>query len=85
MMTVQVNNMNYRYSSGEMTGAQVFYQARITNENQEFSGTGNVDISKEEYETNFRLSDLQELIKQKIVADIQNTGEEETPTEEPTE
>lgn len=72
MMNVQINNINIRYQEGEVSGAQVYFTG--TSEDRSISLNGYVPLTTQEF--NLNLSELQALVKAKIVDRLQDSPDE---------
>jgi hypothetical protein len=69
MIDVQINNINIRYEGGQVSGAQIYFNG--SNEDHSISLSGYVPLTAEEF--NLNLSELQDLVKAKIVERLQET------------
>ncbi len=71
-MNVQINNINIRYEDGQVSGAQIYFNG--SNEDHSISLSGYVPLTAEEF--NLNLSELQDLVKAKIVDRLQDSPDE---------
>lgn len=72
MVNVQINSINIRYKDGQVSGVQVYFNG--SNEDRSISLSGYVPLTAEEF--NLNLSELQDLVKAKIVERLQETPAE---------
>lgn len=64
-MIFQITNVNMRYAEGELESVQVFFTGR--NEDGSINISGYIPLSAEEYAGNESISNLTNLVKEKVI------------------